>query len=186
MAFVTQFQNVYCRGEIKQGKNHDLTIRGQVHEPVQDNAIYYIAAAPPDYRATFTGSGLPFANETQAFQNTPNLGKAILQNNSFEFSLMYPNSYMRGLGSVMIPPTVFLEYKDMSGKTKSFSVKVSEGIPFRSLTYPYEKCARKDAMFYSVHHCLPIRKNQEQILRQSEYPSENVMPDNFWGLKPAL
>jgi hypothetical protein len=186
MPGVTRFENMYCSGEIKEGKNNDIVIRGRVQELLQDNSIYYIAASPPDYRATYTGSGLPFANETQAFDNTPNLGKAYVNNGVFEFSIMYPNSYMRGLGSIQIPPTVFFEYKNMAGETKSFSVKISEGLPYRSLTYPYENCPRKDATFYSVHHCLPIRKNQEAILRDSQYPSTNIMPKNHWGLKPAL
>ena len=32
---------------------------------------------------------------------------------------------------------------------------------------------------------LPIR-TQEQILRDSGYPKDNRVPDNFWGLKPPL
>ena len=40
-------------------------------------------------------------------------------------------------------------------------------------------------MFYHCHrNQLPIR-GQEQILRDRGYPDVNVMPKNFWGLKPS-
>lgn len=186
MDTVTPFQNVYCQGEIKQVNNYDVLIKGRVNEMIQDNIIYYIASAPPDYRTTYTGSGLPFATQADAFEGTPNFGKAKVVNGNFEIKLIYPNSYMVGLGSVQVPPTVYLEYKNSSGQIRKMPVKISEGIPYRSMTYPYQRCARKDATFYSVHHCLPIRKNQEQILRDSAYPEKNIMPANHWGLKPAL
>ena len=181
---VTPFQTMYCQGEVTTVNKFDVVIRGRVQENVSE--IYYLAAAPPDYRATYTGSALPFSSQIQAFENTPNLGKVPVVNGHFEIKMLYPNSYMVGLGSVRVPPTVFLEYKTPMGDVRKFSVKVSEGIPYRSLTYPYQRCARKDATFYSVHHCLPIRKNQEAILRDSAYPTMNKMPDNHWGLKPAL
>lgn len=188
MEIVTPFQNVYCQGEIRKLNKYDVVIKGRVNEMVAGDTIYYIAAAPPDYRATYTGSALPFANQADAFEGTPNVGKVKVSaaNGSFEIQLMYPNSYMVGLGSVQVPPTVYLEYKNVNGQVRKVQVKVSEGIPYRSMTYPYARCARKDATFYSVHHCLPIRKNQEQILRDSAYPEKNSMPSNHWGLKPAL
>ena len=50
----------------------------------ENNIIYYSAANPPDYRATYTGSGLPFANQHIAFENSPNKGKSDLLDGNFE------------------------------------------------------------------------------------------------------
>jgi hypothetical protein len=187
-----QFDNIYCSGQIYDNRNkstYDITIIGTLKEPILEDIIYYIAASPPDYRTTYTGSALPFANQSQAFDNTPNKGTVRVQGGQFKLDLMYPNSYMVGLGSVTVPPMVHLEYKLLSGQKRNVSIKISDGIPYRSLTYPTGgdgNCARRDATFYSVHHCLPIRNSQEQILRESGFPEKNQMPSNFWGKKPAL
>ena len=66
------------------------------------------------------------------------------------------------------------------------TIQIDDGIPFRTLTYPAppSQNPRDGPMFY---HCqrnqLPIR-GQEQILRDGGYPEVNMMPTNFWGLKP--
>jgi hypothetical protein len=66
------------------------------------------------------------------------------------------------------------------------TIQIDEGIPFRTLTYPSPPSnnPRTSPMFY---HCqrnnLPMR-GQETILRDGGYPEVNVMPTNFWGLKP--
>jgi hypothetical protein len=171
--------------------NRDITIIGQINEPILENEIDYFAASPPDYRTTYTGSGLPFHSYDQAFDNTPNIGKVNVNNGKFKIELMFPNSYMVGLGSVTIPPTLYLRYKLLNGEVKKVSIKISEGIPYRMLTYPgsisggSKSCARNSAMFYSNHHCLPVR-TQEQVLRDSGFPGRDHLPENYWGLKPAL
>jgi hypothetical protein len=182
-----RFQNVFCDGEIYDtGDNKDIFVYGRIKEVIPSGYIYYVAANPPDYRATFTGSGLPFANQSQAFENTPNKGRVSIINNSFEIQLMYPNSYYVGLGTVIVPPTVYIEYVNSEGKQRNMSIKLSDGIPYRMLSYPMQNTLpRKDAMFYKYGWLMPVR-TQEQILRDSAYPDENKMASNFWGLKPPL
>ena len=53
------------------------------------------------------------------------------------------------------------------------------------LTYPQTPItiSRESPKFYDGGFQMPIR-TQEQILRDSAYPSNNKMPKNFWGLKP--
>lgn len=186
---VSMFSNMYCKANIYTYNNQDITVKGSIKEHVKDNTVFYIAAAPPDYRATFTGSGLPFANQDQAFYATPNSGKVLLNDNSFEIKLMYPNSYYVGLGTVVIQPTVYVYYIPSSGDSttpKVISIPVSEGIPYRMLSYPMQFTKpRENAMFYDNVYKLPVR-TQEQILRSAAYPSENKMADNFWGLKPSV
>jgi hypothetical protein len=178
------FRTIYCDGYITkyESNKNDLRVEGVIHEGIQNNTIYYFAASPPDYRATYTGSGLPFANAQQAFDNTPNKGNLKLLDGTFQIDLMFPNAYYTSLGTVCVPPTLYISYTNNMGKERNVSIKLSEGIPYRSLTYHMK---RKDAMFYGHGWSLPVR-TQEQILRDSDYPSTNQMPNNFWGLRPPL
>lgn len=184
------FDDIYCTGQflsLDTTSQYDLVMVGNVKEQVKEDMIHYFAASPPDYRATYTGSGLPFANQNQAFYNSPNIGYVKLIDGSFEIKLMYPNSYYVGLGTVIVPPTVFLRYENIEGKKKTIGIKVSQGIPYRTLTYPNNNntIPRKDAMFYKDGWMMPVR-SQEQVLRDSAYPSTNEVPANHWGLKPPL
>lgn len=179
------FDTVYCTGQIAplvDDALHDYVVVGRVKESVKDDMVYYVAACPPDYRATYTGSGLPFANQPQAFDQSPNQGSVKLIDGTFEIRLMFPNSYYVGLGTVMVPPTLFLRYTSLDGKDRTVSITLSNGIPYRTLTYP---STRKNAMFYQGGWELPVR-TQEKVLRDSGYPSMNAMPQNHWGLKPPL
>jgi len=122
-----------------------------------------------------------------AFDNTPNKGSVkVSPGNSFSIQIKYPNSYYAGLGTVIIPPTLFISFMDNNDVETVVHIPVSKGIPYRLLTYPmqYTK-ARKDCMFYEGGWELPVR-TQEQILLDSAYPSRNRMDDNFWGLKPPM
>jgi hypothetical protein len=187
----TQFQTDHCMGEIHLDR-YDLTIYGSLNIAPVDGFVYFIAPSPPDYHISYSGSALPFATKDQAFEGTPNVGRAEVSKDKHQFviKLVMPNSYMVGLGSVTVPPTVYLSFKAHGCDETKFAVlQVSDGVPFRSLTYPQGNavgCARHDATFYGNHSCLPVRKNQEEILRQSAYPSKNVIPTNFWGMKPSL
>lgn len=183
---ITNFQTMYCKGHIREVGKNDIKVKGRIEESVKNNKINYIAASPADHRATYTGSGLPFANQLQAFDNTPNIGEKTLgHDNSFEIDLMTPNSYMVGLGSVTIPPTLFIRYVNGEGEAKVVSIKVSDGIPYRTLTYPMVPRARSDVTFYDSQFYLPVR-SQERILLEAGYPRVNKMPANHWGTKPPL
>lgn len=185
------FESAYCNGIVEHGEyDYQLVVKGVINEYVKDEKLYYIAAAPPDYRATFSGSGLPFASQVQAFQNTPNKGTVRIPayGSKFEIKLMTPNSYYVGLGTVYVPPTLYLEYINQHGVKRNVSVKISDGIPYRSLTHPgpgQNSAPRANAMFYATQFGLPVR-SQEQILRDSAYPQNNKMDPDFWGLKPPL
>jgi hypothetical protein len=179
-----QFKLHNCEGTVTHISDIDIVVRARIREPVSSETVSYIASAPPDFRATFTGSGLPFHTQRQAFDRTPNKGALKLGNgNSFVVKLKYPNSYYAGLGTVLIPPTLYVYYDTVDGGRVA-TIPVSKGIPYRMLTYPGQTTApRKDAMFYAGGWEMPVR-SQEQIIRDSAYPSVNAMPANFWGGKP--
>lgn len=174
------FEQAYCRGTVQEDPmSSDVTVNITLTDVVDNNEIRYVAAAPADYRYNFSGSALPFANPSQAFENTPNKGKITMSGNTFQVKLLYPNSYYIGLGTVMVPPMLSLHYKS-NGEEKTLNIKIAESIPYRYLNHPE---SRVSPMFYHGTDELEVR-TQEQILRESSYPSTNTMPSNYWGLKP--
>lgn len=159
----------------------DMHVRGYFTENIDGNVIQYIAPSPPDYRASFSGSALPYANEDQAYDETPNLGRVILKNNTFAFDIATPNGYYEDFSSKIVTPFVYINYK-INGVEKHLKINLADSsIPYRSLTHP----ADHNEMFYE-NVDLPIR-TQEAVIRDSKYPTTNKKNtnDTFWGLKPA-
>jgi hypothetical protein len=146
-----------------------------------DGVVRYEAAAPPDFRSSFTGSGLPFANAEHAFENTPNRGTArVGADRALEVRLRTPNSFYVGLGTVVVPPTLFVSYVTR-GEPRREAFQVANGVPFRSLTYPK---TRGGSGFYAVPEQLV--RSQEAILHAGRYPEENREPHDFWGGRPPV
>jgi hypothetical protein len=154
---------------------------------VNKQPIYlkYSAPNPPTYSSNFSGSGLPYPNEEIAFQNTPNRGVVPIVNGSFKFDLKYPSSYYINLGTVYIEPHVKVLIVDSNNNPLSNveTLNLGNGLPFRTLSWPTSRDWNKGALFYKNDN-LPVR-SQYKILLDSAYPSKNVMPENFWGLKPS-
>ena len=172
-----------CQGLVKKLDNQNLEVTVTVSEPLQNREIFYVAAAPYDRRATYTGSGLPFPNPTVAFENTPNVGKETLDVwNRCVIKLITPNTYLDNLGTVTVPPTLYIRYKTATGIPKEVAIRLVDGVPYRSLSYPN---LRDSPSFYGTQFCL-IPKSQEDILYDSRYPLDNSMPNNHWGKKPPL
>ena len=184
------FSTLYCNGEIVEDtqkiSKYDIVVKGTMTEPVENGQIRYLAASPADRRASYSGSGFPFHNPEQAFLDSPNRGIIELIGNAFEIPLLFPNSYYIQLGRELIPPTLFIYYNNQSGEKRIIEIKLSDPIPYRLLGYPSQfTLGRNGADFYHAHHNLPVR-SQEQVLRDSAYPSINKMDEDFWGLRPAL
>ena len=148
--------------------------------------VRYWAANSPNYNSNFSGSGLPFPNKEIAFENSENIGTVQLMNGAFSIFMRYPNSYYMNMGATYIHPEVQIQVFD-SNTNKSVSeiqhINLGEGIPFRTLTYPYQRNWNDGALFYK-NDTLPSVRSQEQILYDSAYPPVNKMPSNFWGKKP--
>ena len=179
------FDKYSCKGVVLNKGSGNITIKGKVDTTSSNPTILYWASSPPNFNTSYSGSGLPYANPEQAYDRSPNVGAVKAENGEFEFNIFYPNSYYVGLGSLYIPPHVHLKVCD--GKNEKYhSIKISEGIPFRTLTYPAppSKKPRKCPLFY--HNPRLTVRSQEQILRDSGYPSENKMPDDFWGKRPPV
>lgn len=179
--------NLNCNGIVLDNGDGEFTVKGYTNVGSNNEAtIMFWAPNPPDYRTSFSGSGIPFPNPDIAFENTPNRGSVVTQGGSFEFKVRYPNAFYLGLGSKYVEPTVFVKICDGTNNTKIHNITLGKGIPFRMCTYPpttKNVRPRNGPLFYSGRINLPIR-SQEQILRDSGYPSNNVIPDNFWGNTP--
>lgn len=160
-----------------------VKIVGKVNENVKDATLTFSASAPCDRRTSFSGSGLPFPNAEQAFDNSPNVGSIKLgRNNTFILEMLIPNSYYMGLGTILIPPTVYFTYNN-GYAVKNQSIKICDSIPYRTLTYPV---SRVNCSFYSSFSTLPVR-GQEEILQSNKYPSDTMKEYNqFWGTRPPV
>jgi hypothetical protein len=183
-------KNIKLDLSVKQ-QNNVFLISGSLNKFIKSNCnidnfnIKYWAASPPTYNSNYSGSGLPFPNEEVAFYNTPNRGMVEVKNCDFSFSLNYPNSYYKNLGSLYIPPEVNIEIHDSNHNVISNVIKINlgEGLPYRSLTIPPKRNWNMGSMFY-VNNKMPLVRTQHQILMDSAYPKKNITPSNFWGLKP--
>ena len=168
--------------------NGDVQVTGNLtnYSPGNTKLVFW-APNPPDYRTSYSGAGLPYANSEMAFQNTPNAGVVPVNlDGSFSFSIVYPSGYYSGLGTMYVSPHVQLQ-PIVNGTPGEVEVKrLGEGIPFRLLSYPPipATAPRCSPAFYDNRDILPVR-TQEQVLRDSAYPKTNQMPANFWGLAPA-
>lgn len=172
-----------------QQKNDEVVIvTGRVDDSADNDRLNFYAAAPPDYRQSFSGSGLPYSSPDQAFYGTPNIGSVrINAGGEFGIRFVYPNSYYVGLGSLVVPPSLHVWYLKDGVEVRN-SIKICDGIPFRSLTYPsLPTRPRQNPLFYAPKKPDDVR-SQEKILRDSGYPFSihASMPENFWGGKPPM
>lgn len=166
---------VKCTHSIDDNSNVRFIIKFKV---APDHGTFtYLAAAPPDRRASYSGSSLPFPSPLFAFQNSDARGEARVDadGQSTPIMIKLPNSFYGGLGTVLIPPTLYIKYK-LSGREQEEAIKLTEPVGYRGLTYDNE---RTTSMFYGRR--LPVR-SQEQILNDSAY--SKTRQDSFWGLKP--
>lgn len=172
------FNQNMCNGSIVNEGKGDLLITGTIKTNIKDAELTYWAPTPANHGASFSGSGLPYPNPEVAYDRTPNVGRVAL-NSKGEFSIRikYPNAYYSALGTGYIPPIINLK---VCGEEQTTTIKIDDGIPFRSLTY------LKPHTVESYIVPPKIVRTQEEILRSSAYPSENKMPENLWGMKPPL
>jgi hypothetical protein len=184
-----------CDISVSTNETGCVLFEGSVKEPLRSKLltspgeiyVQFWAPSPPDYRTSFSGSGLPFPSEEFAFESSPNIGKVPLAiDGTFRLKLRYPNSYYKRLGAIYVQPSVKLLFRDNESNMigKVVTVTLGEGIPFRTLSWPKNRNWNRGPMFY-CNPGLPIR-TQAQILMDSAYPTINKEPSNFWGLRPAL
>lgn len=182
------FEKIDCKGVVINAGAGDVVVQGEVKSKTSDPTIMFWAPNPPTWSQSYSGSGLPYHDSIQAYQQSPNVGAVKAVNRKFEFRIKFPNAYYVGLGSLYVPPVVHFKVCEEDCNQKEYhTIELGKGIPFRTLTYPSPPSnrPRNSPMFYHCGSSLPVR-TQEQVLRDSGYPEDNRTPDNFWGLKPPM
>lgn len=176
-----QFDNELATGTLTVVGNK-IQVTGTIKDTRYGKLMYW-AAAPCRVGLSFSGNGLPFANPDMAYENTPNKGEVILNAGNFSFTLnSVPNAYYVGNGTLYMPPHMTMKVcQGDKCEDRHVTVKIDEGVPFRTLTYPAppSKKPRDGPLFYlEPWHGA---RTQEEILRARGYPEKNITPDNFWG-----
>jgi hypothetical protein len=141
-----------------------LDVTWSVSPAPDDGSVQYFAAAPATRGASFEGSGLPFANETQAFQGGSK-GRVVASQTyegNYNAQISMPNAYYVGLGTRYVPPALHVTYVS-GGKTYKGIARVADGVPFRKLTY---HANRTGPEFYSAHSLV---RSQQDILFANAY-----------------
>lgn len=159
-----------------------VVVRGALSQPPDDGRLFYAAPAPVDRRASFSGSGLPYASAEQAYGGlNPNRGEVALRGPGLEFEIQLeaPSAYYEGLGTALVAPRLHMAYRSGGVEMRS-SIALGEPVPFRTLTY---QAQRAGPGFYSPED--PSVRSQEAVLRASAFPARNAQPADFWGGKPA-
>jgi hypothetical protein len=174
------FNQNLCQGKVINEGEGDILVEGNVESIDPNPSVIFWAPSPPTRGSSFNGSGLPYPNPEIAYDKTPNVGMVKAPNRKFAFRIKYPSAYYSALGTGYIPPIVNIKVCEEGQEDKVTAIKIDDGIPFRSLTHIGKHRVEK----YRVPE--QEVRTQEQILRSSSYPSENKMPDNFWGDKPPL
>lgn len=178
------FNKDMCSGKLYNNSGGDILVKGTIKSKNPNAKIMFWAPCPPNHLTSYSGSALPFPNPEVAYDNTPNTGSVQANNKEFSFRIKYPNAYYAGLGTIYIPPLVNIKVCEPELENTFTSITIDSGIPYRTLTYPSppSKNPYSSALFFHV----PEKevRSQEEILRSSAYPSQNKMPDNWWGMKP--
>jgi hypothetical protein len=181
------FEKIDCKGVAVNGGNGDVLVQGEAKSNTPNPTIVYWAPNPPTWSQSYSGSGLPYHDSIQAYEKSPNVGAVKAINRKFEFRIKFPNAYYVGLGSLYVPPVVHFKICEEGSDGKEYhTIDLGKGIPYRTLTYPAPPSnrPRDSPMFYYCSKTkLPVR-TQEQVLRDSGYPDDNKMHDDFWGLRP--
>ena len=174
-------KNTSCDNIVEQDIDGDFTVRGFDASITSPTTVIFWAANPPTYNGSFSGSGLPFPNPEIAYHNSINKGSVKTIGGHYEFKIRFPNAYYVGLGSKYIEPCVHIKICQADGEDKIKTINLGNSIPFRTLSHSKSQThtdSIDNSSFDATNKNLPVR-TQEQILRDSQYPSQNKMPNNF-------
>jgi len=167
-----KFKQECMEGELSYG-SETIHVKGKINDNVNKGIIDYLACCPPEKRMNADASGMPYANAEIAFCNSPNKGRIELAlGNKFSITLDNPGSYYVGLGTVLIPPTLFIRFKSID-KIKIVSIKINEPVPYRTLTYPIKDLKTNEEQKENI-----LVRSNEQIFKDSIYPMQQSVKNS--------
>ena len=95
----TTFDNEYCSGSISYITRRDLRVVCRLKMAAGGRQLFWWAAAPAGFGISLSGSGMPYANAIQAYDNTINKGVFTVDaSNTVSFDMKYPNAYYIEIG----------------------------------------------------------------------------------------
>ena len=185
---VQHFNNEKIDCKISRETLHgDVVVEGNI-KSMGVQTFNYIAPNPPTFMTSYYGSGTAYPNPDIAFDQTPNVG--CFKTNpigNFKVSIKSPSGYYIRMGTIYQPPHIMIyNEKNNKGNDGIINIVLGEGIPYRPQTYtpPPTEWPNTGPSFYTNPLIAGKVRTQEQILRESAYPSTNHWYKNFWGLKP--
>ena len=184
---VQHFNNEKVDCKIAKNITGDIVVEGNI-KGGSNKTFSFIAPNPPTYMTSYYGSGTAYPNPEIAFDQTPNVGcvKTDIMG-KFKVTLKSPSGYYIRMGTIYQPPHLMLYTENNKNKSDNIiNVVLGEGVPYRPQTYtpPPSEWPHVGAEFYTNPLIAGKIRSQEQILRESAYPSNNKWAKNFWGLKP--
>jgi hypothetical protein len=180
---VQHFNNEKVDCKIAKNITGDIVVEGNITGG-SNKTFSFIAPNPPTYMTSYYGSGTAYPNPEIAFDQTPNVGCVTTDiMGKFKVTIKSPSGYYIRMGTIYQPPHLML-YTD--NNKNIINIVLGEGVPYRPQTYtpPPSEWPHVGAEFYTNPLISGKIRSQEQILRESAYPSNNKWAKNFWGLKP--
>jgi hypothetical protein len=81
-------------------------------DPMAEYAVSFVAAMPAKYNhVNGCSKSIPFLNRENAYENTKNKGKFIVEEQKFSFELKRPGCYYTEDHTVLVPPYFSLSIK---------------------------------------------------------------------------
>jgi hypothetical protein len=151
------FNDEYINISVELIKNN-VNINGVLKNPVNYKNAVLTAPAPPNSLMSYSGSFLPFPNETIALENTKNIFK-INMDGVINTTFIYPNSYYTPDGYNKIKSPIILIIDD-----KKIIYELDDLCPLKTI----RDRVRGDPRFYAVKEIiLPVATAEHNMLNYS-------------------
>jgi hypothetical protein len=139
--------------------NNKISIDGILLDDIKNyKSVKLFAANPIDRMVNYSGSGLPFPNNTIAFENTQNI--LIIKENSFKTEFGYPNSFYTIDGFNKIEPSIFIHIVTLTNNNIYEKMSLTDLYPLKSLTYRHSR--NTEPVYYDhKNHVLPVDTAEE-------------------------
>lgn len=158
MALLFHNPHVSCEVSVQ---GHAVRVAGRVLQPEAYAAMEVVAPCPPDRRASYTGSALPFPCAGVAFCGTPNRAR-VAADGRIDAAFAYPNAYYLADWNTRVAPSVFVILHPPSGDAVFVRLELPDPLPLKTLTHRPERTGPE---FYARKADILGVQSQEAILR---------------------
>ena len=128
---VLEFKSDKLSGTVTYDADSDIFIVSGQFIGVLNNSLRYWAANPIPRMYSYSGSGLPYPNAEVAYENTPNQGEILIDNDGkFSIKLDHPSGYYVRQGKILMKPHIHLK---INNDSTVYTVMIADYFPYRSL-----------------------------------------------------